>query len=45
VIEQDDAKSGPGGARYYRILKTEEEIKVAPGLGVFPTVDEVRGCI
>ena len=36
LIEQDEAKSGPGGARWYRILRTEAEIKEAPGLRVFP---------
>ena len=44
LIEQDDAKSGPGGARYYRILRTEAEIKEAPGLSVFPRMEEVCAC-
>jgi hypothetical protein len=45
LIGQDDAKSGQGGARYYRIIKTEAEIKAAPGLCVFPRMEEVCVCI
>lgn len=41
AIEQDDAMSGRGGARYYKILKTPEEIRMQPGLGVFPPVKYV----
>ena len=35
VIEQDDAMSGRGGARYYKVLKTEAEILAAPGPGAY----------
>jgi hypothetical protein len=43
AIEQDDAMSGRGGARYYKILKTPQEIRAEPGLGVFPPVKHVAG--
>jgi hypothetical protein len=42
AIEQDDALTGRGGARYFRVAKTEKEIRAQPGLGVFPPVEFVR---
>jgi hypothetical protein len=42
AIEQDDALSGRGGARYFRVAKTEKEIRAQPGLGAFPPVEFVR---
>jgi hypothetical protein len=45
AIDQVDAMSGPGGARYFRVVKTEEKIRAEPGLGVFPPVECVRGIL
>jgi hypothetical protein len=45
AIEQDESVSGRGGARFYRVLMKAEDIRVKPGLGVFPPPDIVRKII
>ena len=42
AVEQDDAMTGRGGPRYFRVVKTEKAIRADPGLGVFPPVEKVR---
>ena len=42
AIEQVDALSGRGGARYFKILKTPQQIREEPGLGVFPPRADVE---
>jgi hypothetical protein len=42
AVEQDDSMSGRGGARYFRLLTTADDLRKAPGLGVFPPPDLVR---
>jgi hypothetical protein len=41
ALEQDDKLSGHGGARYFRVVMTAEEIRAEPGLGVFPPPEVV----
>ena len=45
AIEQDESMSGRGGARFYRVIMKAEDIRVKPGLGVFPPPDIVRKII
>jgi hypothetical protein len=42
AVEQDDSMSGRGGARYFRLLTTANDLREAPSLGVFPPPDAVR---
>jgi hypothetical protein len=42
AIQQDDNLSGRGGARFFRVVKTAEELRTKPGLGVFPPPETVR---
>jgi hypothetical protein len=42
AVEQDDSMSGRGGARYFRLLTTANDLRKAPSLGVFPPPDLVR---
>jgi hypothetical protein len=42
AVEQDDSRGGPGGARYFRVLKTADALRAGPGSGVFPPPDIVR---
>jgi hypothetical protein len=44
AIDQDEARSGRGGARYFDVIEKAEEIQKKPGLGVFPPPDLVRAC-
>jgi hypothetical protein len=41
AIEQDDSRAGPGGARFFKVVKTAEEIEAEPGRGVLPPVGEI----
>jgi hypothetical protein len=45
ALEQDDVLSGPGGARYFRVIRKAADMRAEPGLGVFPPPDVVRVCI
>ena len=45
AIEQDESMSGRGGARFYRVLMKAKDIRVKPGLGVFPPPEIVRKII
>jgi hypothetical protein len=45
AIEQDESMSGRGGARFYRVLMKAKDIRVRPGLGVFPPPEIVRKII
>jgi hypothetical protein len=42
AIEQDEVLTGRGRSRYFRVAKTEKEIRAQPGLGAFPPVEFVR---
>jgi hypothetical protein len=44
AIERDDALSGRGGARFFRVVMKSEDLRAKPGLGVFPPPDIVRKC-
>jgi hypothetical protein len=45
AVEQDDVHTGPGGARFFKVVKTAEEIEAEPSKGVLPPVEEISKII
>jgi hypothetical protein len=45
AVEQDDSLSGPGGARFFKVVKTAKEIEAEPSEGVLPPVGEISRII
>ena len=45
AVEQDDSLSGPGGARFFSVVKTAKDIEAKPGQGVLPPVGEISRII
>jgi hypothetical protein len=45
AVEQDDSHTGPGGARFFKVVKTVEEIEAEPSKGVLPPVEEISRII
>jgi hypothetical protein len=41
AVEQDDSRSGPGGARFFKVVKTTKEVEAEPDQGVLPPVGEI----
>jgi putative DNA primase/helicase len=44
AIEYDDAMTGRGGARWFRVEEKSKDLRAKPGLGVFPPPDIVEKC-
>jgi hypothetical protein len=45
AVVQDDNLSGPGGARFFTVIKTSKDIEAEPGQGVLPPVAEISRII
>ena len=41
AVEQDDSHTGPGGARFFKVVKTAKEIEGEPSQGMLPPVGEI----
>ena len=41
AVEQDDSRTGPGGARFFKVVKTAKEIEGEPSQGMLPPVGEI----
>ena len=41
ALEQDDSRTGPGGARFFKVVKTAKDIEAEPSQGMLPPVGEI----
>jgi hypothetical protein len=41
AVEQDDSRTGPGGARFFKVVKTAKDIEAEPNQGMLPPVGEI----
>jgi hypothetical protein len=41
AVEQDDSRTGPGGARFFKVVKTAKDIEAEPSQGMLPPVGEI----
>jgi hypothetical protein len=41
AVEQDDSHTGPGGARFFKVVKMAKEIEGEPSQGMLPPVGEI----
>ena len=41
AVEQDDSRTGPGGARFFKVVKTAKDIEAEPSQGMLPPAGEI----
>ena len=41
AVEHDDSRTGAGGARFFKVVKTAKEIEAEPSQGMLPPVGEI----
>jgi hypothetical protein len=41
AVEQDDSRTGPGGARFFKVVKAAKDIEAEPSQGMLPPVGEI----
>src|SRR3984957_855703 len=41
AVEQDESRTGPGGARFFKVVNTAKDIEAEPSQGMLPPVGEI----